>query len=134
MFDERKIIETEDEEPNTFTKTWYEARATYPGIAQMVSESIGNKMMDWVGGTLLNTIQLINNKDDGLTKDVRVEKSIYGLCRRACKLCSEKEQWKAADLKTAVKEEGERALRQPLPTSCVRYCPSVGLPPSSTHL
>eukprot|EP00122_Pirum_gemmata_P008662 Pgem_evm1s7992 len=35
---------------------------------------------------------------------------MYGLCGRAYKLCSQNEQWKA-DLKNAVKEEGERALR-----------------------
>eukprot|EP00122_Pirum_gemmata_P015135 Pgem_evm1s14141 len=110
MLMERKIIETEDEEPNTFKKTWHEARTSYPGIAQMDPESIGNKMMDWVGGTLSNTLQLANNKDDGLDKDIRVEKNIYGLCGRAYKLCDQKEQWKA-ELKNAVREEGERALR-----------------------
>eukprot|EP00122_Pirum_gemmata_P001767 Pgem_evm2s1594 len=66
--------------------------------------------MDWVGGTLSNTLQLANNKDDGLDMDVRVEKNIYGLCGRAYKLCDQKEQWKV-DLKNAVREDGERALR-----------------------
>eukprot|EP00122_Pirum_gemmata_P019586 Pgem_evm1s18330 len=80
MFEERKIIETKDEEPPTFKKTWYEARATYTRIAQMDPESIGNKMLGWVGGTLSNTLQLANNREDGLTKDIRVEKNIYGLC------------------------------------------------------
>eukprot|EP00122_Pirum_gemmata_P006471 Pgem_evm1s5917 len=91
----RKIIETEDEEPHIFKKTWCEARVTYPGIAQMDHESIGNKTMDWLEGALANTV----NKDDGLPHDIRVEKNVYGLCGRACKLCHDKELWKA-DLKT----------------------------------